>query len=37
MAETGAWFMKMVIANPKELDGLLDAAAYKTHCDNQPH
>ena len=36
-AETGAWFMKMVIANPKELDGLLDAAAYKTHCDNQPH
>jgi glycine cleavage system H protein len=36
-AETGAWFVKLEIANPKELDGLLDAAAYKTHCDNQPH
>ena len=36
-AETGAWFVKMEINDPKELDGLLDAAAYKTHCDNQPH
>ena len=36
-AETGAWFMKMEIKDPKELDGLLDAAAYKAHCDSQPH
>jgi glycine cleavage system H protein len=36
-AETGAWFIKIDMKDPKELDGLLDPVAYKTHCDNQPH
>jgi glycine cleavage system H protein len=36
-AETGAWFVKIEMKNPMELDTLLDASAYKTHCDNQPH
>lgn len=36
-AETGAWFVKMEIANPKDLEGLLDATSYKGHCDKQPH
>lgn len=27
-AEDGAWFMKVKLANPSELDGLMDKAAY---------
>lgn len=27
-AEGGAWFMKVKLANPSELDGLMDKAAY---------
>ncbi|MBN1285011.1 MAG: glycine cleavage system protein GcvH [Anaerolineae bacterium] len=27
------WFIKIKIADPAELDKLLDAAAYKAHCD----
>jgi glycine cleavage system H protein len=27
-AEGGAWFMKIRIANPSELDGMMDKAAY---------
>jgi glycine cleavage system H protein len=27
-AEKGAWFMKIKLANPSELDGLMDKAAY---------
>jgi glycine cleavage system H protein len=26
-----AWFFKLKIADKKELDGLMDEAAYKTH------
>ncbi len=28
-AETEGWFVKIKLANPSELDGLMDAAAYK--------
>ncbi|RPI97462.1 MAG: glycine cleavage system protein GcvH [Chloroflexi bacterium] len=27
------WLVEVRIANPSELDGLMDAAAYKKHCD----
>jgi glycine cleavage system H protein len=27
-AEAGAWFMKVKLSNPSELDGLMDKAAY---------
>jgi glycine cleavage system H protein len=27
-AESGAWFMKVKLSNPSELDGLMDKAAY---------
>jgi glycine cleavage system H protein len=36
-AETGAWFIKIDMKDPMELDGLLDPVAYKAHCDTQPH
>jgi glycine cleavage system H protein len=36
-AEGDAWFMKIEIKKPSELDGLLDAAAYKKHCDDESH
>jgi glycine cleavage system H protein len=29
----GGWFFKMTIANPKELDGLMDEAQYKTYVE----
>ena len=32
-AESTGWFFKMTIADPSELEGLMDAAAYKTFCD----
>lgn len=31
--EAAGWFAKLKIANASELDGLMDAAAYKTFCD----
>ena len=27
------WMVKLKLSNPKELDTLLDEAAYKKHCD----
>lgn len=31
-AEGKAWFFKLKLANPKELDGLMDKAAYDAFC-----
>lgn len=31
--EDGGWFFKLTIADKSELDGLMDAAAYKSFCD----
>jgi len=33
-AESGAWFMKIKLSDTSELDGLMDAAAYKAFCDS---
>ncbi len=30
---TDGWFIKIKIGDSAELDGLMDAAAYKAHCD----
>jgi glycine cleavage system H protein len=32
-----AWMVKFAPANPAELDGLLDAAAYEQHCKEREH
>jgi glycine cleavage system H protein len=32
-AEEGAWFLKMKISNPRELDALMTAEAYKDYLD----
>jgi glycine cleavage system H protein len=34
-AEGDGWFFKLRLSNPSELDGLMDAAAYKAFCDSQ--
>ena len=34
-AEGKGWFMKIRLADPKEVDGLMDAAAYKKHTEGQ--
>lgn len=31
--ETGGWFFKLALADPSELEGLMDAAGYKAFCD----
>lgn len=31
--EGDGWFFKLALADPAELEGLMDAAAYKTFCD----
>jgi glycine cleavage system H protein len=31
--ETGAWFFRVRLSDPSELDGLMDAAAYKAHLE----
>ena len=36
-AESGAWFVKLQIKDPKELEALLDAKAYKALCDAEKH
>lgn len=33
-AESGAWFMKIKLADVSELEGMMDAAAYKAFCDS---
>jgi glycine cleavage system H protein len=32
-----AWMVKFEIADPSELGGLMDAAAYEKHCEEQEH
>lgn len=32
--EDAGWFFKLTIADTSELEGLMDAAAYKAFCDN---
>lgn len=32
--EGEGWFVKLTLSDPLELDGLMDAAAYKTFCEN---
>ena len=34
-AEGEGWFFKLRLADPSELDGLMDSAAYKSFCDSQ--
>jgi glycine cleavage system H protein len=34
-AEGDGWFFKLRLSNPSELDGLMDANAYKAFCDSQ--
>ena len=34
-AEGDGWFVKIKLSDASELDGLMDAAAYKTHVDSQ--
>jgi glycine cleavage system H protein len=34
-AEGEGWFFKLRLTNPSELDGLMDAEAYKAFCDSQ--
>lgn len=36
-AESGAWFVKMKLADAAEATALMDAAAYKAHCDAEKH
>jgi glycine cleavage system H protein len=36
-AEGTAWFAKISVKDDKELDSLMDAAAYKKHCDSEKH
>ena len=33
VAESGGWFMKLKLADPSELDGLLDDAAYRDYLE----
>ncbi len=32
-----AWMVRLEIANPEELDGLMDAAAYEKYCEEREH
>lgn len=34
-AEGEGWFFRMILSNPAELDGLMDAAAYQAFVDSQ--
>jgi glycine cleavage system H protein len=36
-AEGAAWFIKLELSNPGELDGLMGPEAYKEHCENEAH
>jgi glycine cleavage system H protein len=33
--EGEGWFFRLSLSNPSELDGLMDAEAYKTFCESQ--
>jgi glycine cleavage system H protein len=32
-----AWMLKVQLSDPGELDGLLDAEAYKNYCEEREH
>eukprot|EP00563_Minutocellus_polymorphus_P020946 CAMPEP_0197734142 /NCGR_PEP_ID=MMETSP1434-20131217/44263_1 /TAXON_ID=265543 /ORGANISM="Minutocellus polymorphus, Strain CCMP3303" /LENGTH=160 /DNA_ID=CAMNT_0043321549 /DNA_START=85 /DNA_END=567 /DNA_ORIENTATION=+ len=36
-AETDAWFVKIEMEDDSELDDLMDAGAYKEHCEKEAH
>ena len=36
-AEGDGWVVKVEIKDPKQLDSLMDEAAYKKHCDETKH
>lgn len=36
-AMTDGWFIKLELDDVKDLDDLLDEAAYKEHCENEEH
>ena len=36
-AEGDAWFIKIEMDKPSELESLLEPGAYKIHCDNEAH
>jgi glycine cleavage system H protein len=36
-AEGEAWFMKIEIKDSSEIKGLMEAAAYKEHCESEAH
>jgi glycine cleavage system H protein len=36
-AEGDAWFVKIEMSDKSDLEGLMDAAAYKEHCDKEAH
>jgi glycine cleavage system H protein len=36
-AEGDAWFVKLEVSAPADADKLMDAAAYKQHCDANKH
>lgn len=31
--EEGGWFFRMTVADPSQIEGMMDAAAYKAFCD----
>ena len=36
-AEDSAWFIKLEISDESELESLMDASAYKEHCEKEAH
>jgi glycine cleavage system H protein len=36
-AESDAWFIKMEISDESELEGLMNEAQYKEHCEKEAH
>jgi glycine cleavage system H protein len=36
-AETAAWFIKLELTEEGETDDLMEAKAYKAHCDSEAH
>jgi glycine cleavage system H protein len=36
-AEGAAWFIKLELSDASETSSLMDAAAYKAHCESEAH
>mmetsp|Transcript_4244 Transcript_4244/g.5591 ORF Transcript_4244/g.5591 Transcript_4244/m.5591 type:complete len:165 (-) Transcript_4244:310-804(-) len=36
-AESDAWFIKLEMSDGKDVEGLMDEAAYKEHCEKEAH